>query len=252
MSDALLNIVIGLVTSVISGGSVWLWQHGHNARALRRKAAFFGLQQGKQCLIFTGNKYDSPGSADYQEVHALIDVATLAHEIGAKITLESCDLFRGSNGDRTEFCIGGPLGPNPRTAGHLAAHLPGVEIKPWDRDRADTLTIVVGGQAFPWNRRQEEYALIAKFTPPEASRPVFVIFGQTATGTRAAIHFIKREHHNLSQTLTSDDRFCIIVRVKGILTYGHQATELASNVSEAAFASPPQTSTAPEGRQPRA
>jgi hypothetical protein len=38
MSSALLNIVIGLVTSILSGSAVLLWRRAASSRVLHRKA----------------------------------------------------------------------------------------------------------------------------------------------------------------------------------------------------------------------
>ena len=129
MSSALLNITIGLATSIIGGGSVWLWQRVRNARLLRRKEIFFGLEPGGTCLIVMNNKANMVGSTHHHDVQAMIEIAALAGGVGSLVLIESCNEFHGINGDRTEFCIGGPGGgSNPRTGGHLAAHLPSV---PW-------------------------------------------------------------------------------------------------------------------------
>src|SRR6516225_8751279 len=123
VSSVLANIAIGLVTSVIGGGAVWLWQRARNVRTLRRKERFFGIEPGGTCLIVMNNKYNMPGSTHHNDVHAMIEIATLASSIGSAVLIESCNDFQGVNGNRTEFCIGGPAS-NPRTAAHVAAHLP--------------------------------------------------------------------------------------------------------------------------------
>jgi hypothetical protein len=97
------------------------------------------------------------------------------------------------------------------------------------------VAFVVGGRSFFWERGNQEYALVARFTPAESSRPVIVICGQTAIANRAAIDFVKREYRTLSKLVASIDRFCLMVRVNSIATYGHEAAELACDVSEAAF-----------------
>jgi len=250
LSAALLNIVIGLATSILAGGSVWLFERGKNARFLRRRASFFGIEPGGTCLIVLNNKYNMVGSTHHNDVYAMIEAVTLANDVGAQVDVESCNDFRGSNGDRTEFCIGGP-GSNPRTGGHVAAQLPGVSLRPFDPAAHDSMAFVVGDQVFSWNRGNQEYALVAKFTPQGAMRPVMVICGQTALANRAAIGFLKREYRNLLKVIASSDRFCIIVRVTSIGTYGHQAAELARDISEVAFTRHSRPS-APAGNSPSA
>src|SRR5580658_7099934 len=107
LSAALTNIVIGLVTSILTGGSVWAWQRARDSRVLRRKAAFFGLRTGGTCLIVMNHKYDATGATAWDDVHAMIEIAVLAHEAGSAVSVKSCDETHESNADRTEFCIGG-------------------------------------------------------------------------------------------------------------------------------------------------
>jgi hypothetical protein len=245
VSSVLANIVIGLVTSVIGGGAVWLWQRARTLRALRRKESFFGIESYGACLIVMNNKYNMPGSTHHNDVQAMLEIATLASNIGSSVLIESCNEFHGVNGDRTEFCVGGP-GSNPRTGGHIAANLPGVTLRPYDPALRDSMAIIVGGEQFPLLSGSQEHALVAKFTPPTSSQPVIIICGQTSIANRAAVYFLKREYLRLSKSLSSTDKFCIIVRAVSIATYGYQAGELASDVSASAFRSYKQPS-APAG-----
>jgi hypothetical protein len=234
VSAAFLNILVGLATSVLSGGSVWLWQRARNTRILRRKVAFFGVERGGTCLIIMNNTWDTPRRSTHHDVQAMIEVATLANEVGCAISVHSCDEFRESNGNRTEFCIGGPES-NPRTGGHLTSRLPGVTVRPYHATRRDSAAIVVGDQRFLLDLGNQEYVLVAKFTLPEASRPIILICGQTPITNRAAIHYLKREYRGLSRVVASVDQFCIMVRVASTGTYGYQAAGLECDVSAAAF-----------------
>jgi hypothetical protein len=237
VSSALVNIAIGLITSVVGGGAVWLWQRVRSGSILRRQEAFFGLQRQGTCLIVMNNSASTRGATHHNDVQTMIEVATLASSLGSAVLIESCNDFHGINTDRTEFCIGGPMGgSNPRTGAHLAAHLPGVSIIPHDSERRDSTAIVVGGQEFPCDRGHEEHALVAKFTPPGSSRPVIIICGQSSITNRAAIHFLKREYRGLAKSLASIEQFCIMIRVAAIGAYGYQAAELAADVSATAFA----------------
>ncbi|MBQ0950885.1 hypothetical protein KBZ75_22020 [Streptomyces sp. RK76] len=238
MLSLVVNIAVGLVTSVISGSCVLLWQRGKEARVLRRKAAFFGIAPGGECLIVMNDKYDRPGSAAHGDVRAMIEVATLLSELDCRVSVEPSNAFRASNDGRTEFCIGGPWsGSNLRTGGHLTAHVPGISWHPFGPG-PDSNAIVVGNSRFLWDRGNEEYALVAKFTPSESTRPVFLVCGQSSLANHAAVHFLKRAHGELARAVSSIDRFCIIVRVSSIATYGFQHTGLESDVTAAAFAAP--------------
>lgn len=189
MPEVLINVVVGLTTTVLSGSSVWIWQKIRGIRTFNRKAAFFGLRQGGTCLLVMNHTHDAPGRTHTQDVHAIIEIARLVSEIGSDISVRYCDDFHESNANRTEFCIGG-LNSNDRTVGHLVNYLPGVTLRPFRAGRPDSAAIVVNGQRFAHRHGVLEHALVAKFTPPGASRPVFIICGQRAIDNRAAAHFL--------------------------------------------------------------
>ncbi|WP_311984613.1 hypothetical protein [Parafrankia sp. CH37] len=226
--------MIGLVTSLLSGGAVWAWQRVKNVRVLRAKAAFFGFETRDTCLVILNRKWDAPGSTSHHDVHAMIEAVIIAKEAGCMTSVLSAEEFHGSNGDRAEFCIGGPES-NARTGGHLASQLPGVTVLPHHATRPDTAAFVVDEQQFLLARGREEHAIVAKFTPPGASRPVILICGQTALANRAAISYLNREHRELAKTVESQNRFCIVIKAASTETYGHQAASLERDVSAAAF-----------------
>ena len=185
VSSALANIALGLITSVVGGAAVWLWQHLAVRRSRRAKESFFGLARGTGCLIIFNNAAGRRGAMHHNDVQAMIEVATLAASTGSPVSVESCNDFQGVNGNRTEFCLGGPGGgSNPRTGAHLAAHLPGVRTQV-----AGTrpLTYEIGGRLYSCSPGSEEFALVAKFTPDGSTRPVILICGQTALSNRAAV-----------------------------------------------------------------
>ncbi|MEU3523585.1 hypothetical protein AB0E62_06920 [Streptomyces sp. NPDC038707] len=229
------NIVIGLVTSLLGGAFVWVWERAKRTREVNRRAEFFGVRPGQACLVVLGSKYNSPGTTTHRDARAAMELAVLAGELGCDVLVET-GAFRGSNGDRTEFCVGGPLGgANLRTGGHLAAHLPGVTLHPYDSTNPDSVAIEVGGEKYLFDRGNEEHVLVAKFTPAESSKPVFVVCGQSSTANLAAIHFLRREFAQVAKRLTAVDRFCVLIKVSDIGTYQHHRAALERDVSAAAF-----------------
>lgn len=233
--SVIVNVLVGLATSLIGGACVWLWERGKRSRVVRRKADFFGVVPGETCVIVIGNKYNLPDATNRKDVRAIIEVATLASQLGSDVVTESSNDFRGSNDARTEFCIGGPLGDaNVRTGGHLAAHLPGVTILPYS-EGPESGAFVVGGQRYLFEKDSLEFTLVAKFTPPEATRPVFLICGHSSLANQAAIHYLKRHHRDVARSLESLDRFCILIKVPAIGTYGFQAAALERDITREAF-----------------
>ncbi|MFF4086916.1 hypothetical protein ACFYY9_08455 [Streptomyces nigra] len=228
-------MLVGLATSVIGGACVWLWERGKRSRALRRNAGFFGVVPGETCVIVIGNKYNRPDTTNRKDVCAIIEVATLASQLGSDVVTESSNDFRGSNDARTGYCIGGPLSDaNIRTGGHLAAHLPGVAILPHSEE-PEAAAFVVNGHRYLFEKGSLEYTLVAKFTPPEATRPVFLICGQSSLANQAAIHYLKRHYRDVARSLVCVDRFCILIKVPDIETYGFQAATLERDITREAF-----------------
>jgi hypothetical protein len=240
VSAVLENVAIGLVTSVVSGVCVWLWQRAKVARRLRREASFFGIAPGGECLLVLNHHPRAQWTMSHHDIQALVEVAMLVRELGAHASVKSWDEIRGGIGDRTEFCIGGP-DANGRTRSHLLSHVQGVSVQPQSA-RRDPLALVVGDQRFRRDPGQREFAAVAKFTRPGAPHPVFVICGQTSVTNWAAVDFLKRNHGTLARTLASTDRFCIILRVTAPAVYGHQMVELEADVSTVAFTAPKQRS----------
>ena len=233
VSSALANIALGLITSVVGGAAVWLWQHLAVRRSRRAKESFFGLARGLGCLIIFNNAAGRRGAMHHNDVQAMIEVATLAASTGSPVSVESCNDFQGLNGNRTEFCLGGPGGgSNPRTGAHLAAQLPGVRTQ---AEGTRPLTYEIGGRLYLCSPGSQEFALVAKFTPDGSTRPVILICGQTALSNRAAVVYLKREHRALARTLPDLRRFALILQVTASDAFGHEATELAADVTGAAF-----------------
>ncbi|MCM2422177.1 hypothetical protein [Streptomyces sp. RKAG293] len=212
----------------------WLWERGRRRRALYRKADFFGVRPGEDCLIVLGSKYGTPGSAHHRDARAGIELAVLLAGLGCRVSVESGAL-RGSNGGRTEFCIGGPVGgANPRTGGHLAAHLPGVAIRPFGPG-SDAVAITVGGRQYDFDHGVQEYVLVARFTPVESTRPVILVCGQSSVANQAAVEFLRRDYSQVAGAVGSVHRFCVLIRVGHIGTYLFHQASLERDVSVAAF-----------------
>jgi hypothetical protein len=243
VSSALINILIGLVTSVLSGTAVLLWRQAAGTRVLRRKAAFFGLRPGGNCLIVMNNHWQLPGSTSHDDVKVMLQAATLAQEAGSQVSLIMADKPPHQQESCVEFCIGGPFS-NPRTAAHLAAYLPSVRFRPIS-DKRSSGAIVVAGRQFTYKRGQQEYALIARFTPRHSSDPVFLICGQRSIDNLAAITFLKREYRLLSKSHGMGTDFCLVIRVISPDTYGYLAAQLEADVTAPVFRAMPRVAPAP-------
>ena len=228
------DLLINLLASVIAGVAVWLTERALRRRRLARERAFFGLAAGETCLLSVARHHSSPRKASVhrRDVAALVELATLARECGARADLANDGALAQGFGRLTEFCVGGP-GGNPRTATHLRTILRGVTF-------ADGVgAISVGGVDYHFEGGVAEYAVLARGWGPARDRPVFVLAGQTAPTNLAAARYLDAHHKDLYRQYGPRGQFCLVLRVVEPAVYGADFVELVADVSEVAFLSAP-------------
>lgn len=245
MTDGVLNVVLGLVASAISAGLGWLAQSVRRRRRLERERAFFGLPAGGEALLVASR---NPASADPKDMsradaYALMELAALVRECGARSVLTSHDEVRRGLGDKTEFCVGGPTA-NVRTAAHLASWLPGAVFTAPAEDAGHLVpTLLVGEREFPLRTSAEQpggqsFALLARIHPRPDGRPVFLIAGQTSVTNHAAVRYLTANHRALARRHGRDGAFALVLRVVNSRAYGPDVVELEADVTAAAAARP--------------
>lgn len=231
------DLMINLLASVIAGTAVWLAQFGLRRRRLAAKRAFFGLAEDAAALLVVARHYSSPSdrSVHRRDVAALVELATLVRECGARTDLAGSAEVRPELGRLTEFCVGGPSA-NPRSEVHLRTALRGVAYH--SNERGATRSLSVGGADYV-NTPTDTYAVLARFHAPQAPRPVFLFGGLTASGNHAAARYLGAHHRALLTAYGNDRPFCLVLRVREPDAYGTDFTELAADVSEVAFTAAP-------------
>jgi hypothetical protein len=241
VSSVVVNVAIGLLTSIVSGGLVWVWQRLSRFRRQSRRAAFLGLSGAGECVIVIGHQMNNPHGIHRADVNALVEVASIVNDVGARFRILQPDQFQEGAGGCVEFCLNGP-DSNSRTAGHLATHLPGVTFKPYEPGRRDSIAIAAGNLQFIRERTQREYVVLAKITPGPASRPVFLLAGQTAVANHAAAHYMRSNLDKMRRDYGVDRRFCLILAVDRPEVYGHESVRLERDISDLAFIPRPASS----------
>jgi hypothetical protein len=224
------DLLINLLASVIAGVAVWLAQRLTQRRRLARERSFFGLADGGDCLLSVARHYSSPRKASVhrRDVAALVELATLARECGARADLANDGALTQGFGRLTEFCVGGPSG-NPRTATHLRTILRGVSFT------GDSQTLGVGSAAYRFEPGQYEYVVLARAWGPARDRPVFILAGQTAPTNLAAARYLSAQHRALFRQYGATEPFCLVLRIVEPAVYGTDFTELVADVTGDAF-----------------
>ncbi|MDH6121965.1 hypothetical protein [Kitasatospora sp. GAS204B] len=242
MTDQLLNIMIGLLTSAIGAGLGWLAQSLRRRRRTERRRAFFGMPAGTDCLLVVNRQASAKTTSVHRDdVSALMELAVLVNSCGARPQIMAHDEVRQGLGDKAEFCVGGPSS-NDRTAAHLGWRLPGVRFD-HERDGAGAAnhTIVVGEQEFHLVHDSRDapgwsYALLARLDPGGGGRPVFLISGQVAIANHAAVRYLVSHERQLTRRHGAHGTFALILRVVNPTSYGPDVVEQFADVTSAAAA----------------
>jgi hypothetical protein len=238
------DLLINLLASVVAGTVVWLTQRVLRYRRIARRRAFFGLDEDADCVLTVSRHASSTHehSVHRTDVAALVELATIAKECGARADLPPESRLRQGLGRVTEFCVGGPFG-NARTAAHLRAIVPGVRFHKGDDQLLD-LPFSVGTVEFRREAGAVEYGVLCRAWGPDGGRPVFILGGQTARANLAAARFLAHRYRQLHREYGASKRFCVVLRIVEPAVYGPDFTEIAADLSDEAFTKPPPAGTA--------
>ncbi|MET8147769.1 hypothetical protein ACIBSW_28505 [Actinoplanes sp. NPDC049668] len=229
------DLLINLLASVIAGTAVWLAGHVLRRRRLARERAFFGLTEGASCLLVVARHASSPreNSVHRRDVAALVELATIARECGARADRVGESEPAGEIGRQTEFCVGGPLTANPRSGVHLRTILRGVTFASVDADEP-RLAFTVGGTEYA-RTPDTTYVVLARFWGPGRGCPVFLLGGLTAGANLAAARYLAGRHRQLERQYGADRPFCLVLRIVEPAAYGTDFIDVAADVSAVAF-----------------
>ncbi|AGZ45020.1 hypothetical protein [Actinoplanes friuliensis] len=233
------DLLINLLASVIAGTAVWLAGHLLRRRRLDRERAFFGLTEGASCLLVASRHASSPSenSVHRRDVAALVELATIARECGARADRVGEAEPAGEIGRQTEFCVGGPGTANPRSTVHLRTILRGITFAAFDA--ADVrLAFTAAGQEYV-RTPDTTYVVLARFWGPGRGRPVFLLAGLTAGANLAAARYLANRHRQLERQYGADQPFCLVLRIVEPAAYGTDFTEVVADVTDVAFEAAP-------------
>ncbi|GAA3377467.1 hypothetical protein GCM10020367_53250 [Streptomyces sannanensis] len=236
MNDDVRNIVLGVIAAGLSGSLGWLTRTYFWRRRLRRVQGFFGLPADSECVLVVNREFGGDG-VHRNDVFALLELSALIKDCGAHAQIVTHDAARQGFGERTEFCLGGPMS-NRRTAAHLRSLLPGVTVN-LDAERGpDFASFVIGGENYRLEKGESEYVLLARVVMDEHSRPVFLFCGQRAITNQAASRYLARHHRKLARAYGRNS-FCLLLKVVHSQAYGPDVVELVADVTDAAGRSAP-------------
>ncbi|MET9422054.1 hypothetical protein ABZY06_15160 [Streptomyces sp. NPDC006540] len=238
MTDDVRNIVLGVVAAGISAAIGWLARTYLWRRRLRRKQGFFGLPGNSESLLVVNREAGRDGSVHRFDVFALLELSALIKDCGANAQIVWHDTAQQGFGERTEFCVGGPVS-NRRTAAHLHSMLPGVKVNADPEPGPDQGAFQIGSERYRMEPGATEYVLLARLTAGEDARPVFLFCGQRAITNQAATRYLARHHEKLARK-HGNGSFCLLLKVVNSQAYGPDVVELVADVTRAARTAVPQ------------
>ncbi|MFF4649552.1 hypothetical protein [Streptomyces sp. NPDC001380] len=239
MGDGVLNVVLGVVASLVSAGLGWLAQTLRRRRRLARVREFLGMAEGTECLLVVPRHAKLPDGAAVAlpDAYALMELAALIRECGAHAHIASHDRVQQGVGAKAEVCLGGPS-VNSRTAAHLAWRFPGLRVGEWTGP-GSPMPITAGEHSFSRVPDQAEYAVLARIPGSDSRRPVFLVCGQTSVSNQAAVRYLMAHRRRLMRAYGAGKPFCLVVRAVNTPAYGPDVVELAADVTREAVTPPP-------------
>ncbi|MFB6500966.1 MULTISPECIES: hypothetical protein [unclassified Streptomyces] len=237
MTDDVRNILLGVIAAGISASLGWLTRTHLWRRKLRRKQAFFGLPGNSECLLVVNRDAGGDGSVHRHDVFALLELSALVKDCSAHAQIVSHDVAQQGFGERTEFCVGGPVS-NRRMAAHLHSLLPGVKVNTGPEPGPDRGAFQIGTERYRAEKGVAEHVLLARLTVGQDARPVFLFCGQQAITNQAASRYLARNHEKLFRRY-GDSTFCLLLKVVNSQAYGPDVVELVADVTRAAQAPVP-------------
>ncbi|WP_052850615.1 hypothetical protein [Streptomyces avicenniae] len=246
MDEDALTLLTAVAVAALAAFVVgWAVRARLTARARRRQQRFFGLPDNSECLLVVSRDTGTDGAVARNDVFALLELAAVVKNCGAKAEVVSGESTRQGFGERTEFCLGGPMS-NRRMAAHLHSLLPGVRVNTDSEPGPDRGAFTVGSERYRLENGSVEHVLLARLTAGEEGRPVFLACGQRSIAGQAAVRYLARHHVRLARKHGSGGSFVLLLRVVNSQAYGPDVVELVADVTRSATTARPKLTTSEE------
>lgn len=230
-SEVVVQLALGVGSSVLTGAGVWLAQRVRATGRVRRLRRFLGLGGllGGDCRLVIGDHFSQPGAVHRRDMAAMLELATVVRSAGGRPEVLSAGQATAP-GDDVEFCVAG-VHANRRTEAHLRRYLPGLSMR--NRDGVTVPDIVVGTTWYPVSD-DAHHGIIARVCRPE--RPhLFLVFGQTGISTVAMAAHFAAHLPALDRRFGAERTFCLVLRAHTPRAYGYSEVEEIADVTDQAL-----------------
>lgn len=238
MDDTLLLLGAALLGAALGAGTGWCIRTYTWRRGLRRTQRFLGLPDNSECLLVVNRESGGDGAIARNDAFAMLELSALVKDCQAHVQVLSADTAQQGFGERTEFCVGGPVS-NRRTAAHLQSLLPGVRVDTETGQGPDRGSFSIGSERYRLASGTAEHVLLARLTAGQDARPVFLVCGQRSITSQAATRYLARNHRRLARKHGVNGSFCLLLKVVNSQAYGPDVVELVGDVTKTATMPPP-------------
>lgn len=243
MNDDLPILILAAAAAALACALLgWFLRSHRYERALRRKQRFFGLPDNSECLLVVARDAGADGAVARNDVFALLELAAVIKNCRANAQVISGESAQQGFGERTEFCLGGPVA-NRRMAAHLHSLLPGVSVNTDSSPGPDRGAFVIGSERYRLENGSVEHVLLARLTAGQEGRPVFLACGQRSITSQAAARYLAKHHVRLARKHGSGGNFVLLLRVVNSQAYGPDVVEVIGDVTRAATTRAPKLTT---------
>lgn len=231
MTSTIRDLLIGLITSVITGFSVWFWERFRRNLDLTRKSSFFGTQPNENCLVIINHNPRGRELLSHWDVETVVEIVKIIFDINGEVIIAAFDKALEPAGEITEFCVGSP-DSNERTEAHIKNFMQNFSNTPYSKDSLDSLAIHIAGETYRHKRGELEYIVLAKIVPDQYSHPIFIVSGQSSLGNKASVYFLYKNYKELLWNRYKYDSFCLLLRIREPKLYGYKSVELVKDVTD--------------------
>jgi hypothetical protein len=230
MPSTIQDLLIGLVTSVITGLAVWFWERFHRILDLAQKSRFFGIRPSENCLVVMNHNPRGRNLLSHGDVETVVEIVKIIYQIDGGVTIAAFDKALEPAGNITEFCVGSPAS-NERTEVHIKNFMQNIVNSPHSKDEPDSLAIFIEGKIYRYKHEEMEHAILAKIVPDQYANQIFLISGQSSFGNKAAVHFLAKNYKKSLLNKYKHKSFCLLLRIKEPKLYGYKSVELVEDLT---------------------
>lgn len=243
MNDDVRTLLLAVAATAAAAVALGWFARSHVLdRALQRRQSFFGLPDNSECAMVVSRDTGTDGAVSRNDVFALLELAAVVKNCHAKAQLISGETPQQGFGERTEFCLGGPVS-NRRMAAHLHSLLPGVAVNTDTDPGPDRGAFLIGTERYRLENGSVEHVLLARLTAGQEGRPVFLACGQRSITHQAAARYLAKHGARLSRKHGSGGNFCLLLKVVNSQAYGPDVVELVKDVTRQATTPQPKVTT---------